>query len=162
MSLLLVLHLAVAAEGGHAMDAWGIPWCSNPVVGQVVKRVGCTLGDAACWDRRGGFCTGHVEARLARGRPQGELRLEPVQVSEVAVGDVAVFSARAHYAVVEAVARDASGRPVAITVSESNFGTCWVSKPLMVTDRYGVVGRRADVPVREVDGGFLRVRSAGP
>jgi hypothetical protein len=161
IALVLALDLAAAA-GGHAMDAWGIPWCGNDVVGEVARRVGCTLEDAACWERRGGFCTGHVEARVLAGRPSGAVTLQPVDPSEVAPGDVAVFAARAHYAYVEAVTRDAAGRTVAVTVSETNFGTCWVAKDLMVTDRYGVVGRRVGVPVSAVDGGFLRAKPAAP
>jgi hypothetical protein len=162
MPLQLLLALALTAGEGHESNAGHLPVCSNAVINQVVKRVGCTLGDAKCWLRSGGFCGDHVEGRIAAARPGAKLQTVPVRPDEVARGDVAVFAARAHYAYVEAVVRDKAGRPVTVDLSEFNFGTCWVDKGLMVTDRYKLVGRRAGVAVRDVDGGFLRPRSVAP
>lgn len=137
-----------------------LPICSNRTINEVVKRAGCTLGDARCWRNAGGHCMDHVDARMrARGIPD-DAPLESIQPGDVAPGDVAVFAARAHYAHVDRVIRDPAGRAVAVDVSEFNFGTCWIDRSVLVTDRYGVVSRRAGVPLGSVDGGFLRARSA--
>jgi hypothetical protein len=156
----LLLALTAAAASGHGDDAGKLPVCGNRVIGAVVKRVGCTLGDARCWLRSGGFCTDHVEQRLVRGRARGTMQLNPVRREEVRPGDVAQFSARAHYAYVEAVIRDGRGKPLAVELSEFNFGTCWVDKDILVTDQYKVLNRRS-VSLADVDGGFLRARPAG-
>jgi hypothetical protein len=150
---LLALSLGAGA-GGHALDAAALPACSNRVVAEVVKRVGCTLGDYRCWSKRGGFCADWVEARVAADRRGGTPA--GIQPEEVRPGDVAVFTARAHFAYVERVVRDSKGRPVAIDVSEYNYGTCWVDSELLVTDKYKVVNRRSSVALKDVDGGFLR------
>lgn len=155
----LLVALGVAAASGHG-DAAKLPVCGNRAIGTVVRRVGCTLGDARCWLRSGGFCTDHVEQRLAGPGARGAMQLNPVRKEEVRPGDVALFSARAHYAYVEAVVRDARGKPSAVEVSEFNFGTCWVDKEMMVTDQYKVLNRRS-VPLADVDGGFLRARPVG-
>ncbi len=149
----LALTLATAASGGHARSAGDLPVCSNRVVNQVVKRVGCTVGDTRCWLRSGGFCTDYVERRLGKGRAAQATRIQP---DEVRVGDLAVFASRAHMALVEAVIRDGRGRPVAVDVAESNYGTCWVDGDALVTEKYGLVNRRRSVALRDVDGGFSR------
>jgi hypothetical protein len=159
MLLHALLWLALSAGEGHESNG-GLPICGNAVINQVVKRVGCTLGDARCWRQSGGFCANHVEARVAAAQPGVKLQLFTVRSQEVRPGDVAVFAARAHYAYVEAVASDKAGRPVAVTLSEYNFGTCWVDRELLVTDQFKVVGRRDGVVLRDVDGGFLRPRPA--
>jgi hypothetical protein len=151
-----LLAMALAAGEGHDSNAGNLPVCSNAVINQVVKRVGCTLGDTKCWTRSGGFCGDHVEARIAATRPGEKLRLAGIRPEEVVKGDVAVFASRAHYAYVEAVIRDEGGRPVAVNLSEFNFGTCWVDEGLMVTEQYKQVGRRNRVALRDIDGGFLR------
>jgi hypothetical protein len=126
------------------------------VVNEVVKRVGCTVGDARCWNTAGGMCTDYVEKRLGGGRGAKAAQLESVRPEEVRKGDVAVFLYRAHQAFVERVVKDGAGRPVSVDLAEYNFGTCWVDKERLVTERYGLVNRRADVAVGDVDGGFLR------
>jgi hypothetical protein len=156
---LAALALALVAQEGHESNAGNLPVCSNGVINRVVKRVGCTLGDTRCWSRSGGYCGDHVEARIAAMRPGAKLRLAAIRPEEVRKGDVAVFSSRAHYAVVEEVVRDKGGRPMAVDLSELNFGTCWVDEGLLITDQFKLVGRRAGVAVQAVDGGFLR---AGP
>jgi hypothetical protein len=123
------------------------------VINQVVKRAGCTLGDARCWYRSGGFCNDWVERRLGKGRAA---KATPIDLAAVRKGDVAVFASRAHFAYVERVVRDAGGKPVAVDLSEYNFGACWVDAESMVTEKYKLVNRRSNVPVRDVDGGFLR------
>lgn len=157
----LLLELAVAAtSSGHESNAGDLPVCGNRVIVSVVKRAGCTLGDARCWLRRGGFCTDHVETMLSIRPSKLGASLTPVVPAEVQRGDVAVFASRAHYAFVEKVTLDRHGRPVAVDLSELNFGTCWVDRTLMITDQYGLVGRRVGVPLGDVDGGFLRARRA--
>jgi hypothetical protein len=155
----LILALLAAQVAGHEAGPAELPTCSNRVVNDVVRRVGCTLGDQACWARSGGFCTDHVERRL--GAAAGSA-LDPVEPSAVRAGDIAAFAARAHYAVVERVVRDAAGAPVAVDLSESNFGSCWIDRALMITRDYKQVTRRRGVPLDEVDGGFLRARGAAP
>ena len=155
-----LVALALSSGNGHDLDAGKLPVCSNRVINEVVKRSGCTVGDANCWNRSGGFCTHYVEQRLAATRPGRTLELGSLPPEEVARGDVAVFASRAHYAYVEGVTRDQAGRPVAVDLSEFNFGTCWVDKDSLVTEKYKAVGRRSGVPLAAVDGGFLRVRPA--
>lgn len=155
---LLVLVVLAAGPSGHELDAGRLPVCSNRLVGSVVRRTGCTVGDGRCWIRSGGFCTHHVERRLGASGPLDGMRLERVGPEDVRAGDIAVFSSRAHYAYVEAVVKDERGRPIAVDVSEYNFGTCWVDKEFMVTDRYKLLHRRAGIALRDVDGGFLRAR----
>lgn len=150
--------LAVSAASGHREDAGALPVCTNRVINAVVARAGCTVGDTRCWIRSGGFCTDYVERRLAAGRGAKPLELKPIAPEEVRKGDVAMFSSRAHYAYVERVVRDDAGAPLAVDVSEYNFGTCWVDPEAMVTEKYRMVNRRAGVPLRDVDGGFLRPR----
>jgi hypothetical protein len=157
-----MMALALAVGEGHQANAGDLPICSNGVINRVVKRAGCTLGDTRCWSRGGGFCGDFVEARIAAARPGARLRLASVGAAEVQPGDVAVFSERAHYALVEAVVRDQAGRAVAVDLTEYNYGTCWVDQGLMVTDRYKLQGRRAAVALRDVDGGFLRAIPAPP
>jgi hypothetical protein len=147
--------LSLAAAGGHALDAGNLPVCSNRVVKDVVKRVGCTLGDSRCWSRRGGFCADYVDARIGAERRAGG-KPRSIRPEEVRAGDIAVFTARAHYAYVERVVKDASGRPLAVDLSEYNFGSCWVDREFLVTDQYKIVNRRAGVALRDVDGGFQR------
>lgn len=160
MTWQLLVALAVSASDGHGLDAGVLPVCSNRVINQVVERAGCTVGDTRCWYRSGGFCTDYVERKVATDRPGKALSLGKIGLEEVEKGDVAVFVSRAHYAYVEGVIKDKAGRPVAVDVSEYNFGTCWVDKEAMVTEKYKAVNRRSRVAVAEVDGGFMRPRPA--
>lgn len=153
--------LALAAAPGPRMDHGNLPVCSNRVIVEVVKRAGCTLGDARCWNTRGGFCNDYVEQRIRQERRFANVRMEPQPPGQVARGDVAVFLARAHFAYVEAVVKDRRGQPVAVDLAEYNFGTCWVDRNAMVTDKYLLLNRRERVPLGDVDGGFLRPLPAG-
>jgi hypothetical protein len=157
-SVALSALLAVSATAAPRLGAGTLPVCSNRVIVEVVKRVGCTLGDVRCWNTRGGFCNDYVEERIRAERPVEAFDMGPVAPGQVAKGDVAVFLARAHYAYVEAVVRDRSGRAVAVDVAEYNYGTCWVDKNAMVTEKYKLLNRRVAVPIQDVDGGFLRHR----
>jgi hypothetical protein len=152
--------LALAANGVHDNDLHVLPVCSNRTIVAAVRRTGCTLGDGRCWGTSRGFCNDYVEKRLAADGAPSPQRLERIRPEEVRPGDVAQFSARAHYAYVERVVKDESGKPVAVSLAEYNFGTCWVDREFLVTDQYKVENRRPSVPLREVDGGFLRVRRA--
>lgn len=155
------LAVALALAAGHAADAGNLPDCANRTINEVVKRSGCTVGDTRCWVRSGGFCTDWVARSVAPAAGRGAAaRLEPISPEQVRRGDVAVFAARAHAAVVERVVNDGAGRPVAVDVSEYNFGGCWVDRGAMVTEKYGVVTRRRAVPLRDVDGGFMRAPTA--
>lgn len=158
----MILAAALAAESGRGVGVLDLPHCSNRVVNEVVRRAGCTLGDMACWSRSGGYCTDYVERRLLAAAQVPRLELVPVPAEQVRAGDVAVFTARAHYALVERAVRDASGRIISVDVAEHNFGTCWVDRDLMITDHYKTLGRRRAIPVTAADGGFLRARPVGP
>jgi hypothetical protein len=149
-----LVAVAVAQGGGHSLNAGDLPVCSNRTINEVVKRSGCTVGDKRCWNTRGGFCTDYVENRIGKDRAAKAVRLS--RLEEVRRGDIAVFVARAHYAYVERVVEDKTGRPVAVDLSEFNYGDCWVDRDVMVTDKYKLVNRRAGVALRDVDGGFLR------
>lgn len=160
MTPALVLAALALASGGHDLSSWKIPVCSNRAAVAVVRRAGCTLGDGRCWTRGGGFCMDYVERRLAADGAPAPQRLERIRPAEVRAGDVAVFDARAHYAFVEKVVKDEGGRPIAVDLAEYNFGSCWVDRDYLVTDRYKIESRRQGVPLRDVDGGFLRARRA--
>jgi hypothetical protein len=160
MTWSLLLALAVSARTVHQADSGVLPHCSNRTINEVVRRSGCTLGDDRCWNRSKGFCTDFVEQRLLAATPSPRLELRSIALDELQPGDVAVFAGRAHYAIVERVTRDPNGRPVSIDLAEFNNGRCWVDKDAMVTDTYGVLGRRTSVPVDAADGGFMRARPA--
>lgn len=152
----LFFLLLAAPQGDHPASVELLPVCGNRVINAVVRRAGCTVGDDRCWKRGGGMCADYVEGRIRKERSAKAVELTPVGAEEVVRGDVAVFTARAHLAYVEAVRRDAKGRPVAVDVAEYNFGTCWVDREAMVTDTYRVLTRRRGVAVADVDGGFRR------
>lgn len=133
-----------------------LPVCSNRVINQVTARIGCTVGDARCWLTKGGFCTDYVEKKTMRGQSGPAPQLVPVSSDKVKKGHIAQFLSRTHYAYVESVVRDGNGKPVAVNLSEYNYGTCWVDEESMVTDQYMAVNRRSGVAVSNVDGGFLR------
>jgi hypothetical protein len=154
--------LAVALAGSAPGSGARLPVCPNRTIHEVARRTGCALGDLRCWASSHGYCNDWVERRLLEGAPAARLELAPVAAAEVRRGDVALFAARSHYAFVERVVTDRSGRPVAVDLSEYNFGTCWVDTDLLVTDQYGTVHRRLGVPLGAVDGGFLRARPAAP
>jgi hypothetical protein len=155
----LVILAALLGNSDSHTNAGTLPVCSNRVINEVVKRTGCTLGDARCWLRSGGFCTDYVEKKVAGGRPQANAQMVQVKPEEIRRGDVAVFASRAHYAFIEKVVVDKAGQPIALELSEFNYGDCWVDQESMVTDKYKVVNRRAGVPVATADGGFLRAKA---
>jgi hypothetical protein len=155
----ILLALAALVVGGPTQSSWaGLPVCGNRTILEAVKRTGCALGDRRCWLRAGGYCTDHVERRIRSAERAKMVEVASVAPADVRKGDVAFFLARAHYAYVERVVTDGKGTPVAVDLSEFNFGSCWVDEELGVTDRYKIPGRRARVPLRDVDGGFLRPR----
>lgn len=130
-----------------------LPVCSNRIIYEVTKRVGCTVGDSRCWLTKGGMCTDYIQ-KMA-GQPGKAIKLnKQIRPEDVRKGDVAQFNARGHYAYVDSVVKDKNGKPVAINVSEYNYGTCWVDQSTMVTDQYKKVNKRSGVPMSKVDGGF--------
>jgi hypothetical protein len=133
-----------------------LPVCSNRTINEVTQRVGCTVGDSKCWLSKGGFCTDYVQKKSNPGRSGKDIAWTPVQPGDVKKGDVAVFNSLPHYAFVESVVRDKQGKPVAVNVSEYNFGTCLVDGQVMVTDKYKKVNRRSGIPLNMADGGFIR------
>jgi hypothetical protein len=153
--------MALGSGDGHQSNAGELPVCRNRVINEVVKRAGCTVGDTRCWNRGGGFCMDYVERRTAGKGSAAPARRVEVKGEEVRSGDVAVFRSRAHYAFVERVIKGEDGRPVAVDLSEFNFGTCWVDEDAMITDQYKLLNRRLGVPLRDVDGGFLRADPGG-
>ncbi len=152
--LTLILSL-ILFESGYA-DAAELPVCSNRVINQVTARVGCTVGDVRCWLSKRGFCTDYIEKRIVQGKSGSVPQLLPVSPEQVRKGYVAQFLSRDHYAYVESVIRDGSGKPVAVNLSEYNYGSCWVDGESMVTDQFLKVNRRSAVALERVDGGFLK------
>ena len=145
-----------------ALSAADLPVCTNRAINEVTRRVGCTVGDNNCWlVKGGGFCIDYVERMTNIVKAGGAKKvLRPVPAREVRKGDIAQFNFRAHFAYVESVVKGGDGIPVAVNVSEYNYGTCWVDQDLMVTDTYKVVTRRSGIPIDRVDGGFLRAVKA--
>lgn len=160
MIRLFLAIFTVVLAGICARSAWAdvLPFCSNRTIQEVTRRVGCAVGDIRCWLRKGGFCTDyvHIKLNLKRDGAGGEVSWTPVLPADVRPGDIAVFIARTHYAYVEKIMRDKQGRPVAVDVSEYNFGTCLVDEQAMVTDQYKLLNRRQGVLINSVDGGFIR------
>lgn len=149
--ILLAVLLVVGPGMSYAFD---LPVCSNRIINEVTKRAGCTLGDSRCWLSKGGFCTDYVQKMAQPGKAFTlNTRVRPEDVRK---GDIALFVFRTHYAYVEGVVRDGNGTPVAVDVSEYNYGSCWVDQDTMVTDMYLKVNRRHAIPLGEVDGGFWR------
>jgi hypothetical protein len=147
---------ALACIGSRIACADVLPVCSNRTINEVTRRVGCTIGDSRCWLSKGGFCTDYVQKKLQLVRSEREIAWTPVQPEDVRKGDVAVFMSRTHYAYVESVVRDKRGKPIAVNVSEYNYGTCLVDEDVMVTDYYKKVNTRSGIPLNSVDGGFIR------
>ncbi|HEY6872937.1 MAG TPA: hypothetical protein VI298_09455 [Geobacteraceae bacterium] len=152
----LIACLVAALAGSQVVRAAELPFCSNHVINEVVARTGCTVGDTGCWVSGGGFCTDYVEKMTRRGKNGQPPKLRPIPASQVRKGDVAQFNARAHMAYVERVVRDGNGQPVAVDLSEYNYGKCLVDDQALVTDTYKIRTTRSGVPVKSVDGGFLR------
>lgn len=152
----LIIAVIFCIDARSACAEMILPFCSNRTINEVTTRVGCTVGDAKCWLTKGGFCTDYVQKKLNLVKTEKEIVWIPVQPVDVRTGDIATFNYLAHYAYVESVVRDKKGKPVAVNVTEYNFGTCLVDEQAMVTDRYKKVGSRLAIPISEVDGGFLR------
>ena len=153
--VLLILLVSGPAKVSRADD---LPVCGNRVINEVTTRVGCTVGDARCWLSKGGFCTDYVEKKVRRGQRGKTIQLKAIGSEDVKKGDIAQFASRAHFAYVESVITGKNGKPVAVNLSEYNYGTCLVDEQSMVTDKYKVINRRMAVPLSKVDGGFLRPR----
>lgn len=133
-----------------------LPDCGGDAINEVTKRIGCTVGDAACWLSKGGYCTDYIEIKTPRPQSGKPPRWEKISAGSVEKGDVAVFLSLSHYAYVESVTRDGGGRPISLDLSEYNYGGCWVDRSNMVTDKYKTVNKRYGVDPNIVDGGFLR------
>ena len=149
--LILPVFAVLLYAGSSVSYAAKLPVCSNRIVNEVTTRIGCTVGDEKCWLTHGGFCTDYVQKMTINKK-----NTSPIQSGNVKKGDIAQFNSRAHYAYVESVVNGRNGKPVAINVSEYNYGTCWVDEQTMVTDKYKVVNKRFNIPLNKVDGGFLR------
>lgn len=95
-------------------------FCGTPAV--------CAQWDCDDWVARRGYCVDYVKARIPTFPvPESEAdmgRLNNREVRNIAAGDVAVFDLGRywHVAYVECVHRDRRGTPIAIDVSEHNFG----------------------------------------
>jgi len=152
----LVISVVFALAAGQMSYADELPVCSNRVINEVTKRIGCTLGDQKCWLTHGGFCTDYVQKMTMNKKTGTTSQWNPIQAEDVKRGDIAQFNSRAHYAYVESVVKDKNGKPVAINVSEYNYGTCWVDEELLLTEKYKIVSKRFNIPLNKVDGGFLR------
>jgi hypothetical protein len=153
----LILSSVILFTSVHHCYAADLPVCSNRVINEVMKRSGCTVGDSKCWLTKGGFCMDYVEKRAKAIKGPKPVNLQPVDTGGVKKGDVAqFFTPRPHLAYVERVVKDKQGRPLAIDVSEYNFGSCWVDQGTQVTDTYKKMTKRSGIPANSVDGGFLR------
>jgi hypothetical protein len=97
-----------------------------------------------------------VQKKLLLDRSDRKVTWVPVQPGDVRKGDIAVYNSIPHYAYVERVVRDKQGKPVAVDVSEYNFGDCLVDEQVMVTDKYKKVNTRSAIPLNAIDGGFMR------
>lgn len=152
----MILSLVFLFTSVHLCYAAELPVCSNRVINAVTARVGCTVGDSKCWFSKGGFCTDYIEKKAWNGQTGKAINLIKINSSDVKKGDVAQFNFRAHYAYVESVIRGKGGQPVAVNLSEYNYGTCWIDESSMVTDKYMKMNKRLGLPLSKVDGGFLR------
>jgi hypothetical protein len=152
----LIACLVAALTGTPLGRAAELPLCSNRIINEVTVRTGCAVGDTECWVSSGGFCTDYVAKMTRRGKTGSSPRLRVIPASDVRKGDVAYFRSRVHMAYVERVARDGNGKPVAVDLSEYNYGKCLVDEQAQVTETYKIRTRRTAVPVKDVDGGFLR------
>lgn len=132
---------------------------------------GCDCDD---WVNKGGYCVDYVKSRIPEfPYPEGHAEIEALknrETSGVAEGDAAIFDLGRywHVAYVEKVHLDNQGKPVAIDVRETNFGkplswndyaSAWSPKSESewkralccgVTDRYGQVSIRKNIPLTEV------------
>ncbi len=152
--MVLLLFFLVGASSDCYAE---LPVCSNRIIREVTTRVGCTLGEAQCWLTMGGFCTDYIQKMANNRSTSKEFTLSnKIRPEDVRKGDIAQFNSWAHYAYIENVVKDKNGKPTAIDVSEYNYGTCWVDRATMVTDKYKTVNRRFGIPVTSVDGGFWR------
>lgn len=152
MSFVAVL----VCSGFRIVFADELPVCNNKTIYEVTQRVGCTLGDPKCWLKKGGFCTDYVQKKVFPDLSSQKFKWVRVQPGDVRKGDVAVFNSRSHYAYVESVVKNAQGKPVAVDVSEYNYGNCWVDQQILVTEKYNKVNTRSGIPLNAVDGGFIR------
>lgn len=152
VSALLALFMFAGSQRCYA----DLPVCSNRVINEVTSRVGCTVGDPRCWLSKGGFCYDYVEKKLFPNQSGKAIKLKNIKPGDVKKGDVAFFVSHAHYAFVESVVKDKRGKPVAVNVSEYNYGSCWVDQASLVTDKYKKVNKRIGLSLSKVDGGFLR------
>lgn len=152
VSIIIVLACLCSHSAGAAV----LPFCSNRTINEVTSRIGCTVGDKKCWLSKEGFCTDYLNKMTVQSGKKANGVWTPVRPVDVRKGDIAIFNSRTHYSYVESVVRDKKGKPVAVNVSEFNFGTCWVDDQAMVTDQYKVRNNRAGVPLASVDGGFWR------
>lgn len=154
--MMYVLVFMLLSAGTSPVFADDLPVCSNRIINEVTRRAGCTLGDAKCWFRNGGFCTDYIQKRSGRTQLLKPAEWQPVNPDQVRPGDVAQFNSRAHYAYIESVVKDKQGRLAAVNVSEYNYGTCWVDTDFLVTNTYKSVTKRTNIPLNSVDGGFWR------
>ena len=154
----VLIFLAVFFAAGAQVCCAELPVCSNRIVNNVMTRVGCAVGDTRCWLSKGGYCTDYVQKMTGHGQPGDADRWNRINPGDVKKGDVALFISFMHFAYVEGVVNDKEGRPVAVNLSEYNYGACWVDQANMVTDKYKTVNKRPGIPLGKVDGGFWRPR----
>lgn len=135
------------------------------------------LADCSCsdWISKKGYCVDYVKSRIPSfPLPKSHAEAAALRNSEVSAvedGDVAIFRIGSywHVAYVERVRRDAGGVPLAVDVSEMNFGgdlsldefrrTWGDARPgewkralcCGVTDGYNRVSTRSNVPVDSIE-----------
>lgn len=115
-----------------------------------------------------GYCTDYVNSKL-RARVRGDAENWPANtpVDKIQAGDVAIFRQVGHVAWVDHV-EVRSGRVIAVTVSEQNYGSEWVNRECRVTNNFGKTRTRRVDPskidgvYREIAPSLVREKTPGP
>ena len=121
--LILLVILATRAAADPYQQYYGRGYCTDYVNSFLIKKI---RGDAGTW------------------------RPNVVAIQSVQKGDVVIFRQENHVARVEEVQYQ-GGRPVAVKVSEQNYGKGWINQPCRVTTNFGKTTTRI-VQLSRIDG----------
>lgn len=123
----------------------------------ILMVVACVALADPCQQYYGkGYCTDYVNSKL-RIRVRGDAESWPANtpVEKIQAGDVAIFRREGHVAWVEHV-EVRSGRVIAVTVSEQNYGREWVNRECRVTNNFGKTTTRRIEPSK-IDGVYREI-----
>jgi hypothetical protein len=135
----------------------------GPVDSDRSDRAGYRQSNGANSSNRGATCprmsgtaVDYVNSRIAPHHlvDQPWNWLANVPRDQVRVGDVAIFRAENHAAYVERVHYDPQGHALTIDIAEMNYGSKWVDRRCLITDRFNFVSRRLGIPVAQAE--FIR------